>query len=264
MFSRLRAIWDARRVLALLISRDLRVRYATSTLGYLWTLLEPLLMAMVFWVIFTKIFARGIGSEPYIVFLLIAYLPYQWVSGVLSAGPKALQSQSKLVRSTRIPREIWVLRAVGSRFVELLLSIPVVAGFMIGLKVSLTWYTLAVPLALLMLFLLLSGAALALAALGVLYRDVRRLVGVINRLLFYLSPIIYGVNDVATRLPEAVGKFYMLNPLAGIIDLLRASAFPEDFYGWWPVAWAGLVSVATFVIGMKVFARLERPVLKEI
>lgn len=264
MLSRLVAIWSARRILVLLIGRDLRVRYNTASLGWVWTILEPLLMAGVYWFVFTKIITRTFGSEPYIVFLLAALLPWTWATGVIGASPRALQSQAKLVRSTNLPREIWVLRDVGSKGIEFLLSIPVLAGFMVVLGVGVSPYAFAAPLGVLILLLLLSGIALGLASLGVLYRDVRRIVGVVNRLLFYLSPIIYGAHDVVDRLPENVARFYMLNPFAGIIDLFRAAMFPDEFSGWWPVGWAGFVAVVVFVLGLRTFARLERPVLKEI
>lgn len=264
MFSRLGAIWSARRILFLLIGRDLKVRYNTASLGWMWSLLEPLLMATVYWFVFTKIIERTFGSDPYIVFLLAAMLPWMWASAIIGGSPRALLSQSKLVRSTNIPREIWVLREVGSKGVEFLFGIPILIGFMVVLGVGVSPYVLAVPLGVLILLLLLSGIALALSSISVLYRDVRQLTRVVTRLMFYFSPILYGVQDVAGRLPETVARFYMLNPFAGIIDLFRAAMFPDDFHGWWPVAWAGFVAVAVFVLGLRTFARLERSVLKEL
>ena len=100
--ARARTILRTRRVLWLLVSRDLKVRYAGSLLGYLWTVLDPLLVAGVYWFVFTKVFSRaGLApGVPYIVFLLAALLPWNWASGVLTEATRALTRESKLVRST--------------------------------------------------------------------------------------------------------------------------------------------------------------------
>ena len=126
---RLRALWGHRRILWLLIIRDLKVKYSDSVLGYVWSILEPLMMAGVYWFVFTKLMERQLGEDPYIVFLLCAMLPWQWTNAVLRSSMKALSKDSKLVRSTNLPREIWVLRTVGSKFAEFMFALPVLAFF---------------------------------------------------------------------------------------------------------------------------------------
>src|SRR6478609_7737111 len=104
---RARALWQHRRVLGLLIMRDLKVRYAGSILGYMWTILDPLLMTGVYWFVFTVVFTRGaVGEEPYILFLVLGLLSWQWFSGSVTDTSRALTSETRLVRSTRLPREI--------------------------------------------------------------------------------------------------------------------------------------------------------------
>ena len=125
---RTRAVVAYRRILWLLIVRDLKVRYAGSVLGYLWTILDPLLMTVVYWFVFTQVFHRNRpGEQPYIVFLILGLLAWQWFSATVTDTTKALVSDSRLVRSTNIPREIWVLKTVGSKGVEYLFSLPVIA-----------------------------------------------------------------------------------------------------------------------------------------
>ena len=101
-----------RRSLWLLTTRDLRVRYSTSALGYLWSILDPLVMAGIYWFVFTQVFHRPVGTEPYIVFLLAALLPWMWFNGAISDSTRAFLKDAKLVRSTMIPRTIWVNRIV--------------------------------------------------------------------------------------------------------------------------------------------------------
>jgi ABC-2 type transport system permease protein len=262
--SRLEAVWDRRRILVLLITRDLKVKYAGSALGYFWSVLEPLMLAGIYWVVFTKLMKRQVGDEPYIVFLLAAMLPWQWANGSLRASMRALTKDAKLVRSTSLPREIWVLRSVGSRMMEFVFSLPVLAAFAILTGAHLTWYVVFFPVAMALQALLLTGCGLVLASVAVLYGDVERVMGITLRLLFYFSPILYGVHDISRRLGSTIGSFYILNPLAGILDLYRAAFFTDQWVGWRAVAVSAVFSVLMFVIGLRVFRRLEGTVLKEI
>jgi len=264
--ARLGTLWNSRRVLSLLVVRDLKVKYADSVLGYVWSILEPLAMAGVYWLVFTKLMTRQIGEDPYIVFLLCGMLPWQWTNAVFRSSMKSLTKDSKLVRSTNLPREIWVLRTVGSKFAEFVYALPVLAGFALLSHAQLHCQVVYVPLAIVLHTLLLTGAGLMLAPLAVMYGDVERLMRIVLRLLFYFSPIIYGLNDVISgkRHLGFLAHFYILNPFAGILDLYRTAFFPEDFAGWTPVAVAAVISIGFLVAGIVVFRRLEGTVLKEI
>jgi len=261
--ARLGTLWDHRRVLSLLVSRDLKVKYADSVLGYVWSILEPLAMAGVYWFVFTQLMTRQLGEDPYIVFLLCGMLPWQWTNAVLRSSMKSLTKDSKLVRSTNLPREIWVLRTVGSKFAEFLYAMPVLAAFALLSHAELHWQAVFVPLAMVLQTILLTGAGLILAPLSVMYGDVERLMRIVMRLLFYFSPVIYGVNDVTQKLGPA-GDLFLLNPLAGIFDLYRIAFFPDQWAGYTAVILAAAVSSIIFVVGVFVFRRLEGRVLKEI
>ena len=264
MVRRIRAIVARRDILRLLIARDLKIKYADSKLGYLWSVLDPLLMSGVYWFVFTQIFARGVGREPYLLFLLCGMLPWNWANGVIRDSSRALTADAKLVRSSNLSREVWILRVVGSKLMEFLFSLPVLLLFAVIYMQAPSWYILAWPLAMLIQTVFLVGIGLTLAPLAVLYTDVRRLLRVVLRVLFYLSPIIYGVRDVQDRAPEWVAKIYILNPLAGIFDLYRAAFFPEFFSGWTEVVVAAVVACLFLALGTVVFSRLEGRALKEL
>jgi ABC-2 type transport system permease protein len=263
MLARARVVFRSRRVLYLLVSRDLKVKYADSVLGYLWSVLDPLMLAGVYWFVFTKIFAARANFSPdvpYIVFLLAALLPWNWANGVITESSRALTSEAKLVRSTNLPRETWVLRTVLSKFMEFIFSLPVLVGFMVVLRVAPSPWLPIFPLAVLLMGILLTGLGLLIAPLTVLFSDVERLVRIVLRVLFYASPVIYSVASV----PEGVRDFYALNPFAGILDLFRLSLLPQQQVHLGMVASAVGISLAVFGVGLTVFHRLERPVLKEI
>ncbi|NQX34037.1 ABC transporter permease [Herbiconiux sp. VKM Ac-2851] len=248
-----------RHSLWLLTRRDLRVRYSTSALGYVWSILDPLVMAGIYWFVFTQVFQRPVGAEPYIVFLLSALLPWMWFNGSVSDSTRAFLREAKLIRSTKIPRTIWVNRLVLSKGIEFVASIPVLAFFAIfsgaAVDVDLVWF----PLGILLQAVLTVGVTLIVAPLVVFFRDLERAVKLALRFLFYASPIIYGTHD----LPSELQSWAAFNPLSGIFSLYRAGFFPDQL-DWYQVGIGALMSLVLLAIGVLVFQRSERSVLKEI
>jgi len=223
-----------------------------------------MMLAGIYWFVFTILMPRRLGEAPYIVFLLSAMLPWQFANTAIRSTMRALSKDAKLVRSTNLPREIWVLRTIGTHLVEFLLSVPVIVFFAILTGAHLTRDVVFFPLAVLIETVLLLGCGLILAPVAVLYSDVVRLVPMVLRLLFYFSPILYGVHDIRHRLGSTVAQFYSLNPLAGIIGLYRMAFFTDQYEGWHGIAWAAGFAVVTLIVGLRVFSRLEGLVLKEI
>ncbi|GAA2223375.1 ABC transporter permease [Herbiconiux moechotypicola] len=248
-----------RHSLWLLTQRDLRVRYSTSALGYVWSILDPLVMAGIYWFVFTQVFHRPVGTEPYIVFLLSALLPWMWFNGAVSDSTRAFLREAKLIRSTKIPRTIWVNRLVLSKGIEFLASIPVLGVFAIVAGAAVNPDLVFFPLAVLLQAVLTAGVALIVAPLVVFFRDLERAVKLALRFLFYASPIIYGTHD----LPDALEPWAAFNPLSGIFALYRAGFFPDQL-DWYQVAVGAAMSFALLAVGLVVFRASERSVLKEI
>jgi ABC-2 type transport system permease protein len=257
-WSPIRRYW---RVLWLLTQRNLRVRYSTSILGYFWSILDPLVMAGIYWFVFTQVFGRGdkIGEEPYIVFLLTAPLPWMWFNGTISDSTRAYLKESKLIRSTKIPRTTWVTSLTLAKGTEFIASLPVLAAFAIATGAPLSWCALLFPLAVLMQAVLTVGVGLVVAPLVVFFRDLERATKLALRFLFYASPIVYGISD----LPDGLHFWASFNPLAGIFTLYRSAFFPEQL-DWTAVGIAAGMCAIILAIGILVFNRTERAVLKEI
>lgn len=246
----------------LLSARDLKVRYATSWLGYLWSVLDPLIMSGIYWFVFTQIFNRGsIGEEPYIVFLILALLPWVWFNTAVSDFTRAFRKDARLVRSTSIPRSIWVNRIVLSKGMEFLFAVPVLALFVIANadKVTIGWSLLWFPVAIILQTVLLVGLGMLVAPLCVLYADLERTTALILRALFYGSPVIYSVNNLPAPF-DVIGAF---NPLAGIFTLYRVGLFPDQWHTT-TILISVTMTLCIFVLGLWAFRSLERSVLKEL
>ena len=260
----LRALFRSRKVLRILVQRDLTVRYSESLLGYLWSVLEPLALAAIYWFVFTQIFVRNVGAEPYIVYLLAGMLPWMWFQSGVTRGAQALLTNSRLVASTALPRQVWVIRIITSTGIEFLLSIPVFVIFALIFPPELNQRLLFIPLAVIIQYILLLGLGLLLSPIMVLVRDLQPLIRLGTRLLFFSSPIIYGLNDVLARdVPAFLKAFYRINPIAGITEAYRAGFFNYEPHFEITAIAAG-TAVVTLILGWVVFARLEHRVLKEI
>ena len=252
----------------LLSARDLKVRYSTSLLGYLWSVLDPLVMSAIYWFVFTQVFDRDVGEEPYIIFLISALLPWVWFNSSVSDFTRAFKKDARLVRSTAIPRSIWVNRIVLSKGMEYLFSLPVLVLFIVvnlfveldpGRTVHVGWGILWMPVAMILQTILLVGLGLLVAPLCVLFVDLERTTALVLRAMFYATPIIYNVTDLP-GIFQTLGAF---NPLAGIMMLYRMPFFPDQ---WNPftLTISVVMSLVILGLGMWTFRSLERPVLKEL
>lgn len=261
LVERFRAVIRRRGVLQTLIRRDLSVRYAGSILGYLWSILDPLAMAVVYWFVFTRIFERGdIGEEPYIVFLVAGLFPWQWFSTSVSEGVRAFTSEARLVRSTNLPREMWIVRVVLSKGVEFAFALPVLV-FMAAINgVVPNWRLVFFPVAVILQALMLIGILMILAPVTTLVRDTQRLIRIVLRVGFYLTPIIYSIHSSRA---DAVRDFLLLNPMTGILELYRSGLFARELQGTAVLVSVGFTAVV-LLVGSLVFSRLENAVLKEL
>lgn len=244
----------------ILVYRDLQIRYAGTWLGYLWTLLDPLAMSAIYWFVFSYIVgAKSLGEQPYILFLLTGILSWTWFNGAVTDSARSLVVESKMVRSIAIPRFLWVIKSIGAKGAEFLFALPILILITIIFQANVSINLIYIPLAFAVQFLLLSGIGLILAPLTVLARDTTNVLRILIRMMFYLTPIIYGLSDI----PENLRTIAYLNPMTGIISMYRAG-FWEDPNLITPVVFSIIISLAVFIVGVVFFKKVERSVLKEV
>lgn len=278
--NRFARIWAHRATLDTLVRRDLRVRYSRSALGYLWTLIDPLSMALVYSFVFGVIWAskpkpgepmaqrfHNTDGVPIVLFIVAGMLAWNWFNNVINESSRALYAERLLVRSTNLPRELWVARVVISKGIEHLLSLPILIGFVIFYwargEISVSWELVYWLPALVIEFILLMGMGLVIAPVSALVDDFIRIVRILLRVLFYLTPIIYSIHLLAEKAPWAQ-NIMQFNPLTGIIDMYRAGFVSEHGPDWhaWIIAFA--LSLVWLAFGSWVFRKLEPAILKEI
>lgn len=200
-----------------LIKTDFKLRYQNSVLGYLWSLLRPLALFAILYFIFVKFLKIGTDIPDFPVYLLLGIVFWNFFAEVTTMSVSAIVSKGEIMRKINFPRYVIVLAGTFAAFINLLLNLLVVAGFMIANKVEIQASAIFAPLLILELFMFALAAAFFLSAAFVRYRDVSYIWEVIMQGAFYATPILYPLSQIPVR--EA--KILMLNPVAQIIQDLR-------------------------------------------
>ena len=234
-----------------LVSKDLKVRYKNSVLGFLWSLLNPLLMMLVFTFVFTQLLGETIPHFP--VFVLIGLLAWNWTAASVVGGTKALTDNAPLITKVYFPRMLLPISVVAANMVHYLLALPVVFLFMFLEGMAFTPWILYLPVIVFVQFTFLVALALILSALHIYFRDTIVLVDVGLTAWFFMTPIFYQVEDVV---PDLVQWMYWLNPMASIIaelhTILYAGGVPDPLF----MARTLAQSLVLLVIGWLLFNRV--------
>ena len=248
-----------RDLLAALVARDIKLRYRQTALGIAWVVLQPLLASVIFELVFGVI-ARlpSSGAVPYFVMALSGQIAWNLFANVVTRTSQSLLTNSNLVSKIYFPRLTLPLSSVGAVLLDLVITLGVLAVFLVCYHCNPGWRLLLLPLWLLILLLISLGSGLLLAGLAVSYRDVNYLVPVAMQLLMYVSPVGYTMAVVHTRLPARLFWLYALNPLASSLEGFRWSTLGSGDVQWGYVAYSLAVGAAMFVFGAVMFKRMER------
>jgi len=213
-------------LITVLTQKELKVRYKRSFLGYLWSIANPLALAIVFFVAFRVI--MKIQIENYTLFLISGLFPWQWFSNSVNSSATVFVNNASLLKKVNFMKESIVAATVMNDMIHFIVSIPIVGLFVLfyGLKLHLSWI-LGIPILLTIQFLITFGLSLAFASINLFFRDLERLIFIFTTLLFYFTPIFYSEDMI----PERLRFLLIINPLSiltiswrnlflkGIIDL---------------------------------------------
>ena len=251
-----------------LVTRQLRVRYKSSSLGFLWSLLNPLLMTLVYYVVFSTMRWRGIGTGNYAAYLVVGLFPWNLFAGSISDSATSFVGNISLVKKVYFPRIILPVSAVLTNLVNFILSLVVVFILLIIWKVPSGWEEpsgiclLMLPLLILIELMLACGLSFFISSLNVLFRDVEHMLQVILFAGFFLTPVIYPYTLVV---PEKIPSWlYFLNPMAGIIvsyqSILFNGTFPSPQFVYIPL----VISIAVLISGYRFLVKVEGMVVDQL
>jgi len=240
-----------------LASRELVARYRGGALGFLWALINPLLLLLVYATVFRFVFAPRADVKPYSLFLFGGVLAWAFVSGALQDAAETYRSNGPLLRKTTVAPEVFPAAAVLARLIHLLLALAVLAAAIAVAaargSVSPGLAALEFPLVLALLAATVLGLALAVATLSVHFADVRDIVANLLTLAFFVTPILYPVAAV----PERWRPLLRLNPFATFFSAIQNTLFffrPVSAADW---LWMSGAALAALVGGGSVYELLR-------
>jgi lipopolysaccharide transport system permease protein len=249
---------EYRELIRIMTISELKVKYQSSVLGFVWSLLNPLLLMLVLYFVFANLFKAT--QNNFALYLLIGIISWRFLANGTSLAMGSIVGKPSLVTKIYIPRQVLVLSSVLSSFVSSILEFVVLVPLLVILGVGLSPYILLFPVIHLIFFMIVYGVSLILASLYVYYRDLNQIWEVIIQMGFFLSPIVYPLSTV----PEKYLPYYMLNPVTIIIQMYRdillyhTAPSPAD------MALTFLVGGAIILLGSVAFKRLERRFAEEI
>lgn len=249
----LRTLLRQRELISSLVFRDIRARYKQSVLGVAWALLTPVGMTIVYTVVFSHIVKVDTGGIPYPIFSYAALLPWTFFSQAIASGTECLVMNFALITKIYFPREVFPIAATLGKTVDFALGVLVLIPLFFIYHVQISWTVLlVVPLLAIQLAFML-GVSFMVSSVNLFYRDIRHVVPLLLHVWMYLTPIIYPLNLV----PNKLIPFYMLNPMAPIIEGYRSVVLQGQQPMWGYLGVAAAISFAMLVIGYRVFKKLE-------
>ncbi|MFC3492236.1 ABC transporter permease [Glycomyces rhizosphaerae] len=263
------ALMRHRYALSVLVRRDLAVKYQSTVMGYLWSLIEPLGLTVIYWFVFDLVFGGGKAMPDgvgYLLFIVSGIFAYQWFSSAVNEGAKSLGGQAALITVMKVPREVFPVSKVFARFAEYAVGFPILLAVAVWQGGTFGFNLLWLIPAILVQTMLLAGMTFILAGLNVLYKDVSRFLPLVMRVLFYASAIIYPVTKVseAPTMKENPWLFdvFSTNPLIGIFSMHRAVFIPEFAPNTYQLCVAIGFSTFLMFFGRWIFYKVEPRVLK--
>lgn len=274
MLRNLRRLFGYRVLVQTLVMRELKARYRGSVLGFFWSFANPLLLLLVYTLVFSVVLpARFEGVDNYALFLFCGLLPWTWFSSALTESSHSLLANGNLIKKVLFPAEVLPLVAVLANMVHFLLALPILIAALVLFVATppgiteLLWFPAVVAVQ----FLLTLGLGLMLAALTVHFRDIRDLLANVLTLWFFATPILYPWTMVASRGPSVAGlppagKVLMdLNPFAHIAISYQEILFFDGPFGHWKWLLAlAAAGAALFLAGYALFDRLRDSFAEEV
>jgi len=248
----LKEFWKYKDLLFLLVSKNIKLKYRRSWLGYVWSVLNPLLIMLVMTIVFSSMFSRSIENFP--VYLFCGQLLFNYMSNSTHQALSSITGNSSLLKKTYVPKYIFTLARITSGLVDLFFSLGALVIVLLVTRAKVTWYALLFPFVLLQLYVFCVGLGLFLAQAGVFFKDTQFIYNAVTTAWLYLTPIFYPLESLSEELIWLVKHF---NPMYFYIgqfrDLIYYGRMPGDL-----IILAGCgAAAAMLLIGMWSFMRAK-------
>ncbi len=277
MFTKIKELFKHRELLKVMVSRELKGRYRGTVFGFLWSFINPLLLLVVYSVVFGFILPGGSGRVKdinivgvnYSIFMFIGLLPWIWYCSSILESANVLFVQSNLVKKIKFPLEILPLTSVLTNMIHYILGLPILVIFIIifgGSDIHLSWCYLFLPVALLVQFIFTLGLSFIVSALTVYFRDLKDILNNLLTFWFFATPIIYHLDNPAIQKHKALSFILSLNPMTHIIESYQHIFFfgSLSIFHYKKLGVTLLVGVVLLFLGYRIFNLLRDTFVEEV
>lgn len=255
---RLRSLWQHRDLVYELTARNLKVRYRRSVFGFLWTVLNPLLNALVFALVFQVLLRSNV--DRFMLFIVVGLVTWTAFAGSVVESMEIITGSANLVTRVHFPHEALVIATVLTNAINFLFALPSIFLMMAITRTPLQAQVITLPIIYVSAFCFTLGISFLAAATNVFFRDTRNFLDVVLSLWWFLTPIIYPMSQV---FPDAARIVYILNPMASIVESYRLLFYNNA----WPapdfLARTFVSCVITMIAGWLIFAKLSPRFVEE-
>jgi ABC-type polysaccharide/polyol phosphate export permease len=248
-------LYGSRNVLQQLVAQQLILRYRRTVLGYLWTLVNPLLMMSVMALVFSSLFKQDL--KTFAVLLFAGMIPWNFFSSVVTQSGTAFINNESLIKKIYLPKAIFPLSIAFALLIDSLLSFAALFIIILALGGTLSWALLFLPISFALLFLFAMGFGLIMSIATVFFRDLQHVILIAMQGLFFLTPILYKQDALAGKVAWVVG----LNPVTPFIALFRVPLIDSTLPSTHVLLQAATIAGATMAVGLFVFLRQEKKIV---
>lgn len=251
-------LYQYRELLKTSIKKDIRGKYKGSFLGVIWSFVNPLLMVLVYAIVFP--FILKVKEDNYLIFLIVGIIPWNFFTTSINQGVTSILHNANIIKKVYFPREILPISVVTSALVNFLISCLIIFIFLIFSGVGFSWYILLLPLIIFIQYMLSLSIVFVLSAINVYIRDAEYIVNFIIMMAFYVTPILY----TPTLFPNNFRWVLNINPMTHIINGYRDILYYQQLPNMWILTLVGISSLFLVFIGYRIFNRLEKGFAEEI
>lgn len=248
-------IFQSRSVLWQLVAQQLILRYRRTALGYLWTLVNPLLMMSVMAFVFSTLFKQDL--KTFAVFLFAGLVPWNFFNSIVTQSSSALINNEGLIKKIYLPKMIFPISIAIACLVDSFVSFLALFIILLVVGAKISWAIFFIPIAYMFLLIFSLGVGLAISVLTVFFRDIQHILLIAMQGIFFLTPILYKNNALTGKM----GWLIAWNPLIPFIDLFRNPLYVLDLPSGSTILNAVVLSILTLVFGLSVFLAQERKIV---
>jgi len=249
---RFQVLYSYRNLIKQLVTKDIKLKYRRSFLGYVWSVLNPLMVMVVMYLVFSHMFRFDVENYP--VYLLIGQTLFTFMTEATNQAIFSITGNGSLLKKVYVPKYVFTLSKVTSSLVNLMFSLGAMIIVLFITRVRFSWSMLFFPVVLVQLYIFCLGLGLFLAEVSVFFRDIQYIYSVLTTAWMYLTPIFYPIGQLPEKMQKAIQIF---NPMYQYIYQFRTIILQQAMPGIQEVVYGFTIAILFLVLGLWTFVRKQ-------